>query len=129
MHQRIGMDALQGAGGAQYRALVDLQHPARLNGEEGTQPLAGTERGITHGLGQAGFGAVGARQQFVQGDGDQIGDLGHAIDDGLFRGVGGEHGQNSLPPSGRSRSTPARTTFPSASGKPRVRTSDLTGPI
>ncbi|KAK0329816.1 hypothetical protein LTR94_035228, partial [Friedmanniomyces endolithicus] len=84
---------------------------------------------IAHGLGQARFRAVGARQQLIQGDRDQVGDLGHAVDDGLFRRIGGEHGQNSLPPSGRSRSTPARTTFPSASGKPSVSTSDITGPI
>ncbi|MNE07943.1 hypothetical protein D3C80_1005830 [compost metagenome] len=129
MHQRIGVDAFQSAGGAQDGAFLDLQHPARLDGEEGTQTLAGAERGVAHRLGQARFGTVGARQQFVERDGDQIGDLSHAVDDGLFGGVGGQHGQNSLPPSGRSRSTPARTTWPAASGKPRVSTSDLTGPI
>ncbi|MNS71255.1 hypothetical protein D3C72_1046190 [compost metagenome] len=129
MHQRIGVDAFQGAGGAQHGALVHLEHPARLDGEEGPQPLARAERGIAHGLGQTRFRPVGARQQLVERDGDQIGDLGHPVDDGLFGRIGGEHGQNNLPPSGRSRSTPARTTFPSASGKPRVSTSDITGPI
>jgi hypothetical protein len=46
-------------------------------------------------------GPLGARQQLVQRDGDQIGDLGDAVDHVLFGRVGGVRGlvaQNSLPP-------------------------------
>ena len=124
------MDAFQGAGGAQDRSFLDVEQAGRFQGEEGPQPFAGAEGRIAHGLGQARFGAVRARQEFIEGDRDQIGDLGDAVDDALFRRIGGEKlGQNSLPPRGISRSTPIRTTSPAASGKPSVRTSDMKGPI
>ena len=135
MDQAVGVDAFEGAGGAQHRPLLDVEQIGRLKREEGPQPLAGAEGGIAHGFGQARFGAVGAGQQLVEGDRDQIGDLGHPVDDALLRRIGGEDsgggdgGQNSLPPTGTSRSTPIRTTSPAASGKPRVRTSDMKGPI
>ena len=130
MDQAVGMDAFQGTGGAQHRPLLDVEQIGGLEGEEGTQPLAGAKGGIAHGLGQARFRAIGAGQEFIQGNSDQVGDLGHPVDHALFRRVGGEDPvQNSLPPRATSRSTPIRTTSPAASGKPRVRTSDMKGPI
>ena len=130
VHQAVGMDAFEGTGGAEHRPLLDVEQIGGLEGKKGTQPLAGAEGGIAHGLGQARFGAIGARQEFIQGDGDQIRDLGHPVDHALLRRIGGEDPvQNSLPPRGTSRSTPIRTTSPAASGKPRVRTSDMKGPI
>ena len=74
--QAVGVDALQRAGGAQHRPLRQVEHLAGLQREEGPQPLAGPERRIAHGLGQPRFRAVGARQQLVQRDGDQVGGLG-----------------------------------------------------
>ena len=76
---------LQGAGGAQHRPLGEVEHPAGLEGEERPQPLAGAERRVAHGLGQAGLRAVGARQQLVERDRDQIGRLGHAAVERIVR--------------------------------------------
>ena len=58
--QAVGMDAFEGAGGAQHRPFLDVEQTGRLQREEGTQPLAGAEGRIAHGLGQARFRAVGA---------------------------------------------------------------------
>jgi hypothetical protein len=43
MHQAVGVDAFQGAGGAQHRPLGQVEHLARLQGEERPQALARTQ--------------------------------------------------------------------------------------
>ena len=53
MDQAVGVDAFEGAGGAQHRPFLDVEQIGRLQREEGPQPLAGAQRRVAHGLGQA----------------------------------------------------------------------------
>ncbi len=78
----IGVDAFQRAGRAQHRPLVQVEHLGRLEGEEGPQAPAGPEGGVAHRLGQARFGAFGARQQLVQRDRHEIGGFGYPFGEG-----------------------------------------------
>ena len=59
--QAVGLDAFERARRAQDRALRQVEHAAGLQGEIGPQALAGPERRIAHGLGQAALGALASR--------------------------------------------------------------------
>ena len=75
VNQAVGVDQLQGAGGAQHRTLRQVEEAPRLQSEKGPQTFAGAQRRVAHGLGEPRLGAVGPRQQFVQRHGDQVGGL------------------------------------------------------
>ncbi len=82
MDQAVGVDALQGAGGAQHRPFVQVEHLGCFEGEERAQPPAGTQGRIAHRLGETRLGPLGARQQLVQRHRHQIGCLGDPLGQG-----------------------------------------------
>lgn len=77
--QAVGVDALKRAGRPQDVGLVQVEHPAGLEREEGAQALARPQRRIAHRLGQPALRTIGARQQLVQGHGDEVRRLGHTL--------------------------------------------------
>jgi hypothetical protein len=80
--QAVGLYAFQRAGRTQDRPIVQVEHPARLDGEEGAQTLAWPQGGVAHGLGQALLGPVGAGQEFIERHRHEVGGLGHAAGQG-----------------------------------------------
>jgi len=83
--QRIAMDHFDRTGDADGGAFGDMEQAGRLHHQEGAQPLAAIEAGITHGLDHAVFRTVRQRQQTIKFDIDRLaGD-----DEGL-----GEAGRN-----------------------------------
>ncbi len=88
--QAIGVDAFQGAGRAQGRVFVGVEQARGFQREERTQALARPERRIAHGLGQARFRPLAARQQLVQSQGDQVGRLRQSLSEGRQVGIGGD---------------------------------------
>ncbi len=78
----IGVDALQRAGGAQHRPLVQVEHLGGFQREEGPQPAAGPEGGVAHGLGEARLRTLGAGQQLVERDSDEVGRFGNPLGEG-----------------------------------------------
>ena len=75
MHQRIGVDRLDRQSRAHRGATVYAIDRRRGDQQQGPQPLAAANRGITHCLYQPGAGIIGDRQQNVEAAVDILGNI------------------------------------------------------
>ncbi len=62
MDQRIDMQRLNRCGGADSTGFVDVEQPGGRHHQQGSQPLAATNRGVAHRLVQIATGIIRDRQ-------------------------------------------------------------------